>query len=90
VKTLTPSLVAAQRASSSRPFVRARFQDFQGDRPRLRPVRHYTGGEASGDHAVLVTTAGTLLRARTTTVPEVRVNRVPNASAGSNFATDTR
>jgi hypothetical protein len=90
MKSLTPSLAAAQRSASSRPYVRARFSDFQGDRPRLRPVRHYTGGEASSDHAVLVTAAGTLLRARTQAGPEIRVNRVVNPGPGSNFASDSQ
>jgi hypothetical protein len=86
-KSLTPALLAAQRSQSSRPYVRARLQDFQGDRPRLRPVRHYTGVEQSGDHATLITSAGTLLKARTQVGPtSLVVLRVTNPGPGSTFS----
>jgi hypothetical protein len=87
-KSLTPTLLVAQRSSSSRPYVRARLQDFQGDRPRLRPVLHFSGGGSDGNHTVLVTSAGTLLRARILAGPALRVDRIVNPTPSSTFGND--
>jgi hypothetical protein len=51
MKTLTSTLLAAQRSSSAQPYVQAVFTDYDGDARRARFTEHYDGSEDVWFHA---------------------------------------
>ena len=45
MRTLTSTLLAAQRSASAKPYVEAVFDDYDGYARRARFRQHYSGGE---------------------------------------------
>jgi hypothetical protein len=88
VKTLSSTLLAAQKSVSSLPFVKARLRDFYGDSPRVRFQRWYTGTEADGPTACVGAADGALIRARNDG-GTLFISRVASPNAGSTFSSWT-
>lgn len=64
MKSLSATLLAAQKSASAQPFVRAELSDYQGDRSRIRFSRVYAGAEGEYFSAAVVAGDGSLVRAR--------------------------
>ncbi|MEZ4501748.1 MAG: hypothetical protein R3C39_03915 [Dehalococcoidia bacterium] len=64
MRTLSSTLLAAQRSSSATPYLRVTLSDLDVGVPKLRWERWYTGAEADGPCAAAVPDDGALLRAR--------------------------
>ena len=64
MRTLSASLLAEQRSSSTQPYVRVRLFDHDVGSVRLRWERWYSGTEAAGPCVAAVPDDGSLLRAR--------------------------
>lgn len=64
MRGLTPTLEAARRSPSAKPYLRVMLHDHDVGSLRLRWRRVYSGGEPDGPCAVAVTGDGALLRVR--------------------------
>ena len=64
MRTLSRTLIAAQRSASAEPYLRVRLFDRDVGAIRLRWQRIYTGTEPDGPCAAAVPADGALLRAR--------------------------
>jgi hypothetical protein len=90
MRTLSQTLLAAQKAASGTPYVRAVFSDYAGDRSRVRLTRHYSGSEGEYFCAVVGAGDGSLIRARID--PSTKVlytSRVTSPGPGSTFSSWT-
>ncbi len=91
MKTLTGSLLSAQRSASALPYIRARLADYDGYAPRLRFVQHYDGAEPAGYHAACIAPDGSLIRARQVdNGASLLVSRVASPAPGSTFSSWTQ
>jgi hypothetical protein len=88
VRSLSSTLLAAQRGAFRAPYVECRLDDYWGDRPRLRFARYYTGSEPESAVAAVVAGDGSLVRARQTG-GHVYVSRVANPGPGSTYSSWT-
>ena len=88
MRTLAAPLLAAQRSSSSVPYLKVTVSDRIGGIRRLAFARPYTGSEPDSHHAAAMPGDGSLLRARSSSGP-LYYQRVANPGAGSNFASWT-
>jgi len=88
LKSLTASLLSAQRSASAAPYVRARFADYDGYARRLRLVQHYAGSEPVNFHAACIAPDGSLVRARLDGTT-LYVSRVAAPGPGSTFSSWT-
>lgn len=87
MRSLSPTLVAAQQAASATPFVQVTVSDRIGDVARLRWERLYSGAEPDKYHAATVPGDGSLLRVRVTGAGQpLAYQRVTSPGPGSNFA----
>ena len=66
MRTLSATLLAAQRSASGAPYLRVEAHDRIGGTRRLGWTRHYAGGESDGYHAACMPSDGSLVRARVT------------------------
>ncbi len=64
MRTLSSTLLAAQKDPSSVPFIKVTMTDEIADIVRLRWERLYTGGETDAYHAAAIPAEGSLLRLR--------------------------
>lgn len=88
MRTLSASLLAAQRSASAEPFVRVQLYDRDIGAPRLRWTRWYQGSEPDGPCAAAATADGALLRARIDAATgALSHQRVPAPGATSDYAT---
>ena len=87
MRSLSNSLLRAQRSSSSKPWVRVEALDRMAGIARLRFKRLHTGSEAEGPHALTIPADGALIRARVdpTNSHNLYVQRVPNPSPTADF-----
>lgn len=81
-------MLAAQRAESRRPYVKAVFDDYDGDRARLRFARYYTGVEAESYVGCCIAPDGSLVRTRVA-AGNVYVSRVAAPGPGSDYTSWT-
>ena len=87
MRTLTQSLLDAQRSASRRPYLKVEVDDGLAGVARPRFTRLYTGSEPDFYHTVTVAPDGSLIRARVTPSPsQLYVQRVPNPGSGSDFS----
>jgi hypothetical protein len=87
MRALTQTLLAAQKAASGAPYVRAVFSDYAGDRSRVRLKRHYTGPEGEYFCAVVGAGDGSLIRARIDPATKVLfTSRVASPGPESTFS----
>src|SRR3989304_5130871 len=63
MRSLSPTLLAAQQGPARRPYLEVVVQDQVAGMPRRRLERLYTGNEADGPHALTVPGDGSLVRA---------------------------
>ena len=90
MRFLSPTLLAAQKESSSVPFVKVTVNDLVVGVPRLRWERLYTGGEPDRYHAAVMPGDGSLLRARVDPAgPSVAYQRVASPGPSSDFGSWT-
>jgi hypothetical protein len=85
MRTLAAPLLAAQRSSSSVPYLKVTVSDRIGGIRRLAFARLYTGSEPDSYHVAAMPGDGSLLRARASS-GRLYYQRVPNPGSGSNFA----
>ena len=92
MRTLSPTLLEAQKSASSAPYVKVEVFDRIGGVARLRFKRHYTGSEPDDFHAATMPSDGSLIRARVagTTRHYLYIQRVPNPTPTSDFGSWTR
>src|SRR6266567_2829810 len=88
MRTLPAPLLAAQRSSSSVPYLKVTVSDRIGGIRRLAFSRLYTGSEPDDYHAAAMPGDGSLLRARSSG-GRLYYQRVANPGSGSNFASWT-
>jgi hypothetical protein len=91
MKSLSETLLAAQRSASAVPYVRARFAGYDGYARRRRYEQHYAGSEDVHSHAACIALDGSLVRARvqTTGTDTLYVSRVAAPGPESTFASWT-
>lgn len=87
MRAMSSTLVAAQKAASGLPYVKARLTDAWGDRPRFRFRRYYEGAETEYYSAVCGAQGGALVRAWIVAASkELLTKRIASPGAGSDFA----
>ena len=87
MRTLTPTLLAAQRADSAAPYFEVRLTDRDVGSVRLRWERWYEGSEPDGPCAAAVPADGSLVRARIDPADgAIYAQRVASPSESSDFA----
>ena len=85
MRTLSASLLAAQRSPSAVPYVKVEVSNRIAGVARPIFTRHYTGGEASFYHGATMPGDGSLVRARVEPGGSLYVQRVASPGAQSNF-----
>jgi hypothetical protein len=87
MRSLTATLLAAQKQPSSQPYVSAQLLDYYGDVGRLHFARVYSGAEGEYYSAACAAPDGSLVRARIDPATKLLyTQRVATPGAGSNFA----
>ena len=92
MRTLTPTLLAAQQAPSRTPYIKVEARNDPLGVVNLVWERLYSGAEADGHLALTVAGDGSLIRLRISSAAESRRvyrQRVPNPGAGSDFSSWT-
>jgi hypothetical protein len=90
VRTLTPTLLAAQKEPSAVPFVKVTQRDRNSGVTRLRWERLYTVSEPDRYHAAVMPGDGSLLRARVdASGPTLYYQRVASPGPGAAFGSWT-
>jgi len=85
MRSLTPELLAAQRAPAREPYLKAIAFDRIGGIRRLAWARLYTGAEPDGYHAACMPGDGSLIRARVTG-GRLYYQRIATPGPGSDFS----
>ena len=87
MRSLSSTLLAAQKSSSSSPYVKVEVLDRVGGVSRLRFKRHYTGSEVDYFHAATMPSDGSLIRVRIDTAGyNLYIQRVTNPTSSSDFS----
>lgn len=90
MRSLTPTLLAAQRSTSALPFAQVQVTDTLAGTPRLTWTRLYTGAEPDYFHAATIPGDGSLVRARVSSTDyRLYRQRVASPGPGSDFGTWT-
>ena len=90
MRTLSDTLLAAQRSPSAHPYVKVEVVDRRPDVARPLLERLYTGGEDDFHHAATMPQDGSLIRARLDQATGgLYVQRVTNPGPGSDFSSWT-
>ena len=92
MRALSAELEAAQKQSSSRPYVQCLVNDYRGDRARQRFQRYYTDSEPEGFVAAVGAPDGSLVRARLEdngATATLYVSRVSSPGSGSAWSSWT-
>ena len=69
MKTLTPTLLAAQKKPDRLPYVEAKVYDLEQGIKRLSWTRLYTGSEPDNHHGIAFDSQGSIHRIRAETLP---------------------
>jgi hypothetical protein len=87
MKTLTSTLLAAQRSASATPYIQTVFADYDGYARRARFTQYYAGSEDVWFHAACIAGDGSLLRARvqTTGTDTLYASRIASPGPASSF-----
>lgn len=88
MRTLSSTLLAAQKQLSRKPFVELKISNRQMGITKLNWTRLYTGSEPEGPHAVTIPTDGSLIRVRVTPAEDGQMlyrQRVTNPGPASDF-----
>ena len=90
MRSLSSTLLAAQRAATRVPYVRVEAHDRLCGIARLAWTRLYAGGEPDGPHAATMPGDGSLVRARVDpSTNNLYLQRVASPGAGSGFSSWT-
>ena len=90
MRSLSSTLLAAQKQPSALPYVKAALSDASGDTARIRFTRHYTGSEGEYFSAVVGAGDGSLIRARIDPTTKVLyTQRVASPGPSSTFSSWT-
>lgn len=91
MRTLSSTLLGAQKSASSAPYVKVEVFDRVGGVARLRFKRHYTGSEPDDFHDATMPSDSSLIRARVedTTQHDLYIQRVANPTPTSDFSSWT-
>ncbi len=92
MRTLTASLLAAQKTASSLPYMQVKAYNLDHGVVRYQWTRLYTGSETGSLYAAAMPGDGSLVRARVTPpadAAKLYYQRVANPGTGSDFATWT-
>jgi hypothetical protein len=87
MRSLSATLLAAQRSAAALPFVQVRIIQKAGDVGRLAWERLYTGAEPDAYHGSTQPGDSSLVRIRVSPSSTVEIQRVPNPGPSSDFAT---
>ena len=91
MRSLSPTLLAAQQSASGVPHVRVEVRDMLAGVARPSPERVYTGSEDGRHHAAVMAGDGALVRARERASDRgLYVQRVAAPGVGSDFSAWTR
>jgi hypothetical protein len=90
MRTLTPTLLAAQRSSARTPYIEAEVRDFEQGIARLSWTRLYTGTEPHNHHGIAFDGQGNMHRIRADAANALFYQRITSPAAGSPFATWTQ
>lgn len=88
MRSISPTLLAAQKSASSAPYLKVALYDRIGGVRRLAFERLYTGGEAEGYHAAAMPGDGSLVRSRVDG-GHLYYQRVTSPGSGSTFSSWT-
>ena len=88
MRSISPTLLAAQKSASSEPYLRVVLYDRVGGVRRLAFDRLYTGDEPEGYHAAAMPSDGSLIRSRVDG-GRVYYQRVTSPGPGSTFSSWT-
>lgn len=90
MRSLSPTLLAAQKEASTVPFIEVKVSDRIASLTRLRWERLYSGSELDRHHAAVMPGDGSLLRARVEGAGlALRYQRVTSPGPSSDFSTWT-
>jgi hypothetical protein len=90
MRDLSPTLLAAQKEASRRPYVKVVVEDGVGVVSRIDWQRLYTGSEADYHHALTLAGDGSMVRARVEPPSSgLYYQRVPSPGQGSDFSSWT-
>jgi hypothetical protein len=90
MRTLTPTLLAAQRSSARLPYIEAEVRDFEQGIARLSWTRLYTGTEPHHHHGIAFDGQGNMHRIRATAANALFYQRITTPGAGSPYSTWTQ
>jgi hypothetical protein len=90
MRTLTPTLLAAQRSPARLPYIEAEVRDFEQGIARLTWTRLYTGTEPHNHHGIAFDGAGNMHRIRADAANALFYQRITSPASGSPFATWTQ
>ena len=90
MRSLSSSLLAAQRSASARPYVKVEVLDKRPDVARPILERLYSGAAPDHHHAATMPGDGSLVRARLDSQGQLYVQRVANPGPGSDFSSWTQ
>ena len=88
MRSISPTLLAAQKSASAEPYLRVVLYDRVGGVRRLAFERFYTGSEAEGYHAAAMPSDGSLIRSRVDG-GRVYYQRVTSPGSGSSYSSWT-
>jgi hypothetical protein len=90
MRTLSSTLLAAQRSSARLPYIEAEVRDLEQGVQRLSWTRLYTGTEPHNHHGIAFDGQGNMHRIRADTANALFYQRITSPAAGSPFATWTQ
>lgn len=90
MRSLTASLLMAQRNASAHPYVKVELLDRRPDVARPIMTRLYVGQEPDAHHAAVVAGDGSLVRARVDSLGRLWVQRTASPGPGSDFSAWTQ
>ncbi|MGA2670131.1 MAG: hypothetical protein ABSF21_01745 [Dehalococcoidia bacterium] len=86
MKTLTATLLAAQKKANRLPYVEAKVYDYEAGIKRLTWTRLYTGGEQDNHHGIAFDGQGAMHRIRASAVNKLYYQKVTNPGPSSDYS----
>jgi hypothetical protein len=86
MKTLTATLLAAQKKADRLPYVEAKVYDYEAGIKRLTWTRLYTGGEQDNHHGIAFDGQGSMHRIRAAAGDKLYYQKITNPGPSSDFS----